>query len=55
MENKERDILGYKFALEDGVINVYDENGNWKGFFPYYENQDFYRRTFEIYQENFSD
>jgi hypothetical protein len=54
MADKEREINGYKFILEDGVINVYDEHLNWKGSFPFYDNQDFNRRAFEIYQEKFS-
>ncbi|WP_339060800.1 hypothetical protein [Tepidibacillus marianensis] len=54
MSDKEREINGYKFVLEDGVINVYDEHQINRGSYPYYVNQDFYRRAYEIYFEKFS-
>jgi hypothetical protein len=47
--------MGFKFVLEDGVINVYDENNVWRGTYPYYESKDFNSRSFEIYEEKLSD
>ncbi|MFC4620578.1 hypothetical protein ACFO4N_17955 [Camelliibacillus cellulosilyticus] len=54
MSEKEREINGYKFVLEDGVINVYDDFQINRGSCPYYDNQDFNRRAYEIYFEKFS-